>query len=225
MHQTVNPVLCWSVSCYCSLTSPDVYSLPLFPSVSFSNRLSTTHTNTTSRRCTLSRKTRRRLFCLTLTVRITTPSLWTRTAGHRRPWRSRTCDPDHITLSLSKLNMLPWRHVPFLQRCQWFSPFSCLVSFFLSFINVSKSLPPFQMDSGHYSLDAKQQFSMNSSVFRCQVQVFPLSVLYFMFYQCTCYQFSVPDRSEGVKYYIAAHQHIRYKHDLYNLTVKLHSFH
>lgn len=74
-----------------------------FISVSCSARLSTMHTDTTSRRCTLSRKTRRRLFCLTSTVRITTPSLWTRTAGHRRPWRSRTCDPDHLSLSLNSV--------------------------------------------------------------------------------------------------------------------------
>lgn len=49
-------------------------------------------TNTTLLRCILNPKTRRRSCCLTSTVQITTPSLWTRTPGRLRPCRSRTFD-------------------------------------------------------------------------------------------------------------------------------------
>lgn len=82
------------------------------------DRLSTTPTQTTWRLCILNPKTRRLLFGLTSTVQITTPSLWTRTAGLRQPWTSRTCDqslksacrPTHMLSSSCQRIFIYTRH-------------------------------------------------------------------------------------------------------------------
>lgn len=95
----------------------------VFLCVSFSVRLSTMHTNTTLLLCTPNLKTRRRLCCLTSTVLITIPLLWTRTAGHKTPWRSRMCDPVHPSLNLICCRGFEW-------------PMILFVHFLLSFRNV-----------------------------------------------------------------------------------------
>lgn len=147
-------------------------------SVSVSARLSTMHTNTTWLRCTLNRKTKRRLCCLTSTVQITTPSLWTHTAGHRTPWTSRTCDFDSLPLnSICCCGDAYYFCIASVQkRHQWLSHF-CFFCLFLSFINVIKSLPSFQTNSGHYNSDV--------SIILLTVEniklYFSLSVLYFLF--------------------------------------------
>lgn len=148
----------------------------MLPSVSSSARLSTMRTKTTLRPCIQSRKTRRRLCCLTSTVPTTTPSSWTHTAGHRTPWRSRTSDPAR----LYNVKVLPWHHVKTWPVILAFFFFFC---FFPSGMLVSE---------GQWSLWSTSQTALSGSLYCVLKRLFSLiSVVCYQFFSLFCTRLKV----------------------------------